>query len=57
MVRFDGMPTHVEAPSFAAAVELWAAHMKADQGDDWDGDEQPEEVVLVDENSVVRSKP
>lgn len=57
LVRWDGMPTYVEALSFAEAIELWSCHMAKEQGADWDGDEEPEEVALVHDEAVVRRLP
>lgn len=52
MVEFDHDRTHVEAPSFGEAVKIWQAFKKREFG--WDGDEEPEQVVLVDEGGIVR---
>lgn len=56
LVRFDDMPTYVEAPTFSEAIALWDVHMAKEQGADWDGNEQPEEVVLVHDEAVVRRR-
>lgn len=56
-VTFDDQPTYVEARYFAEAIELWSCHMAKEQGADWDGDEEPEEVALVHDEAVVRRLP
>lgn len=53
-VMFDSDNDHVEAESFAEAVAKWKAAMKAEHGDDWDGNEEPESVSLVSEKPVIR---
>lgn len=55
MIRFDGMPYHVEAESFGHAIDLWHRHHVALETD-WDGTEEPEEVVLVADEPVIREK-
>jgi hypothetical protein len=54
MIRCDGMPYHVEAESFGHAIDVWHRHQVA-LGTDWDGTEEPEEVVLLaDHHYVIR---
>jgi hypothetical protein len=54
LVRFDGQDRPVEASSMTAAIEAWKRWGATEWGDDYDGTEEPEQVVLVSEEEVVR---
>ena len=52
-VTYDGETRIVIAPTFGDAVELWLMEMQGEWGDDWTGDEQPEQVVLISDEPVI----
>ncbi len=55
MVTFDGQHDYVEAADFATAIELWRAKLiDAHMPGDFEPDVQPESVVLVHDEPVVR---
>ena len=53
-VTYDGQSDFVEATSMSEAVQVWHRHVKAENGDDWDGTEEPEECALVSDAPVIR---
>lgn len=53
MVEYDSQQWHVETPSMGAAIRVWLAAMVA-QGTGWDGNEEPDQVVLVNPEPVIR---
>lgn len=56
-IQFDGEQWWVEAPTFAAAIQTWNRVVKAEWGDDYRGDEQPESVALITTDPVHRWQP
>lgn len=55
-IMFDSGVFHVVAPSFGTAIETWQAWAEKHWGDEWNGDEQPESVELLDsEHPVIRA--
>lgn len=56
MIVFDGGRKHVEAASYGEAVALWNESMVDEFGPDsgWTGEDEPESVVLLDSEPVVR---
>jgi hypothetical protein len=56
-VTFDHQSWHAETPTLGDAVLIWREAMKGEWGSDWSGDEEPDEVVLVDEDrGAIRAK-
>jgi hypothetical protein len=53
MVELDNQQWHVEALSMAEAIRIWLAAM-VKEGTGWDGDEEPDQVVLVSDEPVIR---
>lgn len=56
LVLFDGQERYVEAPSFAEAVLAWRAAIAVEWGADYDGTEEPESVVLMSDEPVIRAR-
>lgn len=55
LVRFDGEDYPVEADNMVAAIETWKRWGKAfEWPDEWDGTEEPEQVVLLSDRSAIR---
>ena len=50
----DGSTTIVEAPGFGEAIDLWRQHSAKKWGDDYEGDEQPQSVEMINDEPVVR---
>lgn len=54
-VTFDGTPDYVEAENFAAAIQIWRAHLIATNAPgDFDETIEPESVALVHDAPVLR---
>lgn len=54
MVQFDGQQWYVESSDFGGACKKWLNAMRDVWGDDWEGNEQPQQVVLIDDKPVIR---
>ena len=54
-VLFDGRPYWVEAPSFGEAVKVWRSHVQELWGMEYTGEEEPESVELMHDESVIRA--
>lgn len=59
MIQYDGVQRYVEAPNMVAAVAVWRKGMLEENVDaahngGWEGNEDPEQVVLIDEEPVIR---
>ncbi len=58
IVQFDGQPDYVEAETFVEAIALWRAKLIADNDPgDFEDDVQPDSVVVVHDEPVVRARP
>lgn len=55
-IMFDGQHYWVEAASYALAIVAWQWHVKGKWGDDYSGEEEPESVCLMHDESVIRSE-
>lgn len=53
-ITYDDQARIVEAADFGDAVKKWLEGMKEPWGDDWIGTEQPESVLLISEEPVIR---
>ena len=56
MVTFDGQNSVVEAASMSLAIAAWHDAMKVEWGDEYTGDEEPDQVALVHDEPVIRAK-
>lgn len=54
MVQWDSVRWYIEAPGFAEAIQTWHRVVKEQWGSDYEGTEQPEQVVLVHDEGVFR---
>lgn len=52
-VTFDGQTRVVLAPTFGDAVALWLEAMREPWGDEWTGDEEPEQIVLISDEPAI----
>jgi len=53
-VTFDGEEHFVEAATMDRARAAWLGAMRAEWGAEWEGDEEPEEIVLIHDGAVLR---
>lgn len=55
LIQWDGGSRYVEADTFGQAVALWLEAMKAEWGEDWRPDDEPESVTKVDDCPALRA--
>lgn len=54
LIKYDGEPYFVEAPSFTTAIDAWCEHVKVKWGVDYREDDQPHSVELMHDEAVIR---